>query len=70
MRNYTRSIWTCAALYAAIGLIGIVFLTTRPGVATSNDGYGIGRLPSVSGTASFDTRMKSTATKAVMSATV
>jgi hypothetical protein len=41
MRNYTRSIWTCAALYAAIGLIGIVFLTTRPGVATSSDGYGI-----------------------------
>jgi hypothetical protein len=44
MRNYTRSIWTCAALYAAIGLIGIVFLTTRPGVATSNDGYGIANI--------------------------
>jgi hypothetical protein len=41
MHNYTRRIWTCAALYAAIGLIGIVFLTTRPGVATSSDGYGI-----------------------------
>lgn len=44
MRNYIRSIWTCAALaalYVAIGLIGIVFLTTRPGVATSSDGYGI-----------------------------
>ena len=44
MRNYTRSIWTCAALYVAIGLIGIVFLTTRPGVATSNDGYGIANI--------------------------
>ena len=41
MRNYIRSIWTCAALYVAIGLIGIVLLTTRPGVATSSDGYGI-----------------------------
>jgi hypothetical protein len=41
MRNHIRSIWTCAALYVAIGLIGIVFLTTRPGVATSSDGYGI-----------------------------
>jgi hypothetical protein len=41
MRNYTHSIWTCAALYVAIGLIGIAFLTTRPGVATSSDGYGI-----------------------------
>ena len=41
MRNYTRSIWTCAAVYVAIGLIGIVFLTSRPGVATSSDGYGI-----------------------------
>jgi len=41
MHNYTRSIWTCTALYVAIGLIGIVVLTTRPGVATSSDGYGI-----------------------------
>jgi hypothetical protein len=44
MRNYTRGIWTCAALYAAIGLIGIVFLTIRPGIATSNDGYGIANI--------------------------
>ena len=44
MRNYTRGIWTCAALYAAIGLIGIVFLTTRPGIATSYDGYGIANI--------------------------
>jgi len=44
MRNYTRSIWTGAALDAGIGLIGIVFLTTRPGVATSNDGYGIANI--------------------------
>jgi hypothetical protein len=41
MRNFSRGIWTCAALYVAIGLIGIFLLAGQPGVATSNDGYGI-----------------------------
>jgi hypothetical protein len=41
MRNFSRGIWTCAAFYVAIGLIGIFFLTSQPRVATSSDGYGI-----------------------------
>lgn len=41
MRNFSPGIWTCAALYAAIGLIGIFLLASGPGVATSSEGYGI-----------------------------
>ena len=41
MRNFSRGIWTCAALYVAIGLIGIFFLTVAPRIATSSEGYGI-----------------------------
>jgi hypothetical protein len=41
MRNFSRGIWTCAALYVAIGLIGIFFLAVQPGVTTSSEGYGI-----------------------------
>jgi hypothetical protein len=41
MRNFSRGIWTCAALYVAIGLIGIFLLAGQPGIATSSDGYGI-----------------------------
>jgi hypothetical protein len=41
MRNFSRGIWTCAALYAALGLIGILLLTSEPGIATSSEGYGI-----------------------------
>ena len=41
MRNFSPGIWTCAALYAAIGLIGIFFLASGPGVTTSSEGYGI-----------------------------
>jgi hypothetical protein len=41
MRNFSRGIWTCAALYVAIGLIGIFLLAGEPGIATSSDGYGI-----------------------------
>jgi hypothetical protein len=40
MRNFSPGIWTCAALYAAIGLIGIFFLASGPGVTTSSEGYG------------------------------
>jgi hypothetical protein len=40
MRNFSRGIWTCVALYVAIGLIGIFFLTSDPGIATSSEGYG------------------------------
>jgi len=32
--------WTCAALYAAIGLIGVVLLSIQPGIAGATDGYG------------------------------
>jgi hypothetical protein len=41
MRKFSRGIWTCAALYVAIGLIGIFFLTGGPSIATSSEGYGI-----------------------------
>ena len=39
MRNFSRGIWTCAALYIAIGLIGIFLLAGEPGIPS--DGYGI-----------------------------
>jgi len=41
MRNFSPGIWTCAALYAAIGLVGVFFLMSEPGIATSSEGYGI-----------------------------
>jgi hypothetical protein len=41
MRNFSRGVWTCAALYVALGLIGIFFLTSESGIATSSEGYGI-----------------------------
>ncbi len=41
MHNLSRGIWTCAALYVVIGLIGVFFLVTQPGVATSSEGYGV-----------------------------
>ena len=41
MHNLSRGIWTCAALYVAIGLIGLLFLTSEPSVATSSEGYGV-----------------------------
>jgi hypothetical protein len=37
---YSPGVWTCAALYVAIGLLGI-FVLSRPGIATSSDGYGV-----------------------------
>jgi hypothetical protein len=40
-RNFSPGIWTCAAIYAVIGLIGIFFLTSGPGGTTSSEGYGI-----------------------------
>jgi hypothetical protein len=41
MHNFSRGIWTCAAFYVAIGLIGIFFLASQPGITTSSEGYGI-----------------------------
>ena len=36
--------WTCAGIYAAIGIVGIVLLGAQPSIAYSSDGYGaIGR---------------------------
>lgn len=32
--------WACAGVYAAIGLVGIVFLGAQPSIADSSDGYG------------------------------
>ena len=36
--------WTCAAVYAAIGVIGVFFLGTQPNIASSAEGYGTIRL--------------------------
>jgi hypothetical protein len=33
-------IWTWAARYAAIGVIGVFFFSTQPNLAGSADGYG------------------------------
>lgn len=44
MHDLSRGIWTCAALYAAIGLMGLLFLTGQPSIATSSEGYGVGAL--------------------------
>ena len=41
MHNFSRGIWTCAALYVAVGLMGLLFLTGQPSVATSSEGYGV-----------------------------
>jgi hypothetical protein len=41
MRHATYfGIWTWAALYAAIGVIGVLFFSTQPNMAASADGYG------------------------------
>lgn len=32
--------WTCAGIYAAIGLIGIFLIGAQPSIAYSSDGYG------------------------------
>ena len=32
--------WTCTAVYAAIGVIGIFFLSGQPNIAKATDGYG------------------------------
>ncbi len=36
------SFWTCAALYAAAGVIGIFLLGAQPNIADLRDGYAIG----------------------------
>jgi len=32
--------WTCAAVYAAVGLIGVFFFSSQPNIANATDGYG------------------------------
>jgi hypothetical protein len=32
--------WTCAAIYTAIGVIGVFLLSAQPDVANSMEGYG------------------------------
>ena len=34
-------IWTCAALYAAVGVFGLFFLTSQPTTMAATDGYGV-----------------------------
>jgi hypothetical protein len=44
MSNLGRfGVLACVALYGAIGLAGIFFFASEPGMALSTDGYGIGR---------------------------
>jgi hypothetical protein len=33
--------WTCAALYAAVGVIGLVLLDAQPNITDAGDGYAI-----------------------------
>jgi len=41
VRNRTRfGFWACATVYAAIGVIGLFFLSTQSNFAGSTDGYG------------------------------
>jgi hypothetical protein len=37
-------IWTCAALYAAVGVFGLFFLTSQPNTMPTTDGYGVIRV--------------------------
>jgi hypothetical protein len=46
MRNFSRGIWTWAALYVAFGLIGIFLLTGQSTIVTSSEGYGIATIAS------------------------
>ncbi|MFZ3358752.1 MAG: hypothetical protein WA177_08315 [Xanthobacteraceae bacterium] len=36
--------WTCAAIYAAIGVAGVVFFSSQPKAASFTEGYGTIRL--------------------------
>jgi hypothetical protein len=40
----TYGIWAGAVLYAAIGVLGLLFLTTQPNIAAPADGYGTARV--------------------------
>jgi hypothetical protein len=44
MRNLSFGICAGAALYAAIGVIGVCFLSTQPSMQSATDGYGIFRV--------------------------
>jgi hypothetical protein len=42
MSNIGRfGVLACVVLYGAIGLAGVFFLASQPGLALSTDGYGI-----------------------------
>jgi len=47
MNNFSLGLWTCTTLYAAVGLIGIFFLASRPSTATSSDGVAIAPPPTL-----------------------
>ena len=41
MTGFARfGFWTCAALYAAAGVIGMALLSAQSSIAYSSDGYG------------------------------
>jgi hypothetical protein len=36
--------WTCATVYAAVGIVGVFLLGSQPNIANATDGYGTVRL--------------------------
>ena len=40
MNRFALGFWTCAVLYAAIGVAGVLLIGAGPGIAFSSDGYG------------------------------
>ena len=43
MSRFAFGFWTCAGVYAAIGILGVVLLGAQPSIAYSSDGYGTSR---------------------------
>jgi hypothetical protein len=40
MSRFALGFWAGAALYAAVGVIGVFLIGTRPSIAFTSDGYG------------------------------
>ena len=44
MSRFAFGFWTCAAIYAAVGVVGVFLIGTQPSIAYSSDGYGTMRI--------------------------
>lgn len=40
MSRFAFGFWTCAAVYAAAGIVGVFLIAAQPSIAFSSDGYG------------------------------